>query len=106
MIHDNNPARTSSEKRKMISSSVCGMNPRGGYGTNTSSIANRAAEVTSRNFMSNKRSFQNLMLMKTPFLTDHTSNMLLDPTKNNESGEFQKNKLNRFSTNNMNVRKS
>ena len=88
-IHDNIPGRTSSEKRKMMSSSVSGVNPRGSYVTNTSSIANRAAEVTSRNFLSNKRSFQNLMLMKTPFLTDHTSNMLLDSTKNNESGELQ-----------------
>ena len=99
--HDKILGRTpsESEKRKMFSSSVCGAHPRGSYVTNTSSIANRAAEVTSRNFMSNKRSFQNLMLMKTPFLTDHTSNMLLDSTKNNESSESQRNKLNNFNTN-------
>ena len=43
--------------------------------------------------------------MKTPFLTDHTSNMLLDSTKNNESSESHKNKLKQFNTN-MNLKKN
>ena len=42
------------------------------------------------------------MLMKTPFLTDHTSNMLLDSNKNNESSELNQNKLKRIGSN-MNV---
>jgi len=51
------------------------------YGTVNQSMGSKAAAAT--NNLQNKRSFQNLMFMRTPYLTDYTGNIgLLNASKN------------------------
>ena len=53
------------------------------YGTTNQSISSKAAAHTAKNHIQNKRSFQNLMFMRTPYLTDYTGNIgLLNASRN------------------------
>jgi len=53
------------------------------YGTTNTSISSKANDYTAKNHIQNKRSFQNLMFMRTPYLTDYTRNIgLLNASRN------------------------